>query len=208
MDIRLMHDLLNPSALVKDFGYLGIFITLFLESGIIIGFFLPGDTLLFAAGLLASQHSLNIVAVIIVSVVAAILGNSAGYYTGKKAGPTLFNRPRSVWFSPKRINQAHVFFEKEGAQSLVLARFIPAVRTFVPIIAGVAKMPYRFFLTFNALGGLLWGILVPLLGYSLGRTVHNIDKYLLPIVVVIALISIAPVVWAHRSSKQKSTSLD
>jgi membrane-associated protein len=201
-----MHNLLNPSHLVKDFGYLGVFITLFLESGIIIGFFLPGDTLLFSAGLLASQHVINIVVLIIVSVIAAILGNNAGYYTGKRAGPTLFNRSKSTWFSPKRIEQAHVFFEKEGAQSLVLARFIPAVRTFVPIIAGAAKMPYRFFLTFNALGALLWGISVPLLGYSLGRTVHNIDKYLLPIVVIIALISIAPVFWTHRRNKQKSTS--
>jgi membrane-associated protein len=199
-----MHSLLDPSHLVRTFGYLGIFITLFLESGIIFGFFLPGDTLLFSAGLLASQHTINIEILIIISVIAAILGNNAGYYTGKKAGTTLFNKPKSFWFSPKRVEQAHVFFEKEGAQSLVLARFIPAVRTFVPIIAGVAKMPYRFFLIFNALGALLWGILVPLLGYSLGRTVHNIDKYLLPIVVIIAVISIAPIAWAH--SKRRSHS--
>lgn len=201
-----MHNLLNPTSLVKDFGYLGVFITLFLESGIVIGFFLPGDTLLFTAGLLASQGSLNIVALILVAVAAAILGNSAGYYTGKKTGPALFSRPKSFWFSPKRVTEAHEFFEKEGAQSLILARFIPAVRTFVPIVAGVGKMPYRSFLTFNAIGGLLWGILVPILGYTLGETVHNIDKYILPIVVIIAIISALPMAtqyYKKRSKKEK-----
>lgn len=199
-----MHDLLNPSLLVKDFGYLGIFTALFLESGVIFGFFLPGDSLLFTAGLLASQHTLNIVILIIVSVVAAILGNNAGYYTGKKAGIALFNKPRSFWFSPRRVQEAHAFFEKEGPQSLILARFIPAVRTFVPIVAGVGKMPYRSFLIFNALGGLLWGIILPILGYTLGKTVHSIDKYLLPIVFIIIIISALPVLISYR--KQKSTS--
>ena len=188
---------MNPTSLVQDFGYIGIFITLFLESGIIFGFFLPGDTLLFTAGLLASRHTLDISALIIISVAAAILGNNAGYYTGKKGGPALFNRPKSFWFSPKRVSEAHAFFEKEGAPSLVLARFIPAVRTFVPIAAGIGKMPYRRFLIFNAIGGLLWGIALPLLGFTLGETVHNIDKYILPIVVVLALISLSPVIWAH-----------
>lgn len=192
-----MHNILNPTALVQDFGYLGIFITLFLESGIIFGFFLPGDTLLFTAGLLASQHKLDIAALIIISVAAAILGNNAGYYTGWKGGAALFSRPKSFWFSPRRIAEAHAFFEKEGAPSLVLARFIPAIRTFVPIAAGIGKMPYRPFLVFNAIGGLLWGIVVPLLGFTLGKTVHNIDKYILPIVIVLAIISLSPVVWAH-----------
>lgn len=192
-----MHNILNPTALVQDFGYLGIFITLFLESGIIFGFFLPGDTLLFTAGLLASRSSLDIVVLIIISVAAAILGNNAGYYTGRKGGPALFSRPKSFWFSPKRVAEAHAFFEKEGAPSLILARFIPAIRTFVPIAAGIAKMPYRPFLIFNSIGGLLWGIVLPLLGYSLGKTVHNIDNYILPIVVVLALISLSPVIWAH-----------
>ncbi|HET7529053.1 MAG TPA: VTT domain-containing protein, partial [Candidatus Saccharimonadales bacterium] len=161
-----MHNLFDPAHLVKDFGYAGIFLALFLESGIIFGFFLPGDSLLFTAGLLASQHYLNIAALIVISVAAAILGNSAGYYTGKLFGPALFSRPKSFWFSPKRVQEAHEFFVKEGPQSLILARFIPAVRTFVPIAAGIGRMSYRIFLTFNALGGLLWGILLPLLGYT------------------------------------------
>lgn len=192
-----MHNILNPTSLVQDFGYLGVFITLFLESGIIFGFFLPGDTLLFTAGLLAARHTLDIIALIVISVAAAILGNNAGYYTGKKSGSALFKRPQSFWFSPKRVAEAHAFFEKEGAPSLILARFIPAVRTFVPIAAGIAKMPYRPFLVFNAIGGLLWGITLPMLGFTLGETVPNIDKYILPIVIALALISLSPIIWAH-----------
>ena len=199
-----MSSLLSPDHLVKDFGYLGIFITLFLESGIIFGFFLPGDSLLFTAGLLASQGLLNIVGLVVVSVAAAILGNNAGYYSGKKAGSTLFNKKRSFWFSPQRVEQAHAFFEKEGPQSLILARFIPAIRTFVPIAAGIGKMDYRKFLVFNGLGGLLWGIGVPVLGYSLGKKVPNIDKYLLPIIFVIIILSALPVLVAYFKSRRRN----
>jgi len=192
-----VHNLLDPSALVKDFGYLGIFITLFLESGIPFGFFLPGDSLLFTAGLLASQHYLNIAGIIVISVAAAILGNNAGYYTGKRFGRRLFKNDKSFWFSPKRLDEAGDFFEKEGPLSLVLARFIPAGRTFVPIAAGAAKMRYRTFLLFNALGGLLWGIALPVLGFTLGKTIPNIDKYLLPAIFLIIVLSIIPAAW-HR----------
>jgi len=176
---------------------LGIFITLFLESGIPFGFFLPGDSLLFTAGLLASQHYLNIAGIIVISVAAAILGNNAGYYTGKRFGRRLFKNDKSFWFSPKRLDEAGDFFEKEGPLSLVLARFIPAGRTFVPIAAGAAKMRYRTFLLFNALGGLLWGIALPVLGFTLGKTVPNIDKYLLPAIFLIIVLSIIPAAW-HR----------
>jgi membrane-associated protein len=192
-----MHELLNPGALIKDFGYLGIFTTLFLESGVFFGFFLPGDSLLFTAGLLASQHYLNVVGVILVSVAAAILGNNVGYYTGHKFGLRLFSKPDSFWLSPKRVEEAGKFFEKDGPQSLVLARFIPAGRTFVPIAAGLAKMPYRKFLLFNALGGLLWGVSLPILGYTLGKSVPNIDKYLLPVIGLVIVASALPVV-IHR----------
>ncbi len=199
-----MSSLLSPDHLVKDFGYLSIFITLFLESGIIFGFFLPGDSLLFTAGLLASQGLLNIVGLVVVSVAAAILGNNAGYYTGKKAGPALFNKQKSFLFSPRRISEAHKFFDKEGPQSLILARFIPAVRTFVPIAAGIGKMDYRQFLIFNGLGGLLWGVGVPILGYTLGKKVPNIDKYLLPIIFVIIILSALPVLVAYFKSCRRN----
>ena len=200
-----MSNLLDPNSLVKDFGYLGIFITLFLESGVFFGFFLPGDSLLFTAGLLASQGYLNIIGLIIISVIAAILGNNVGYYTGNKVGPALFSKKKSFLFSPKRVAEAHTFFEKQGPQSLILARFIPALRTFVPIAAGIGKMNYRKFLVFNGLGGLLWGIGVPVLGYTLGKKVPSIDKYLLPIIFVIIILSALPVIIAYFRSK-KSTS--
>jgi membrane-associated protein len=200
-----MHDLLHPVALVKDFGYTGIFIVLFLESGIPFGFFLPGDSLLFTAGLLASQHYLNIVGLIVVSVAAAILGNNAGYVTGKRFGHSLFKNHDSVWFSPKRLDEAHHFFIKEGPQSLVLARFIPAGRTFVPIAAGAAKMDYKKFLLFNAVGGLLWGVGLPTLGYTLGQRVPNIDKYLLPTIFLIIVVSALPAIYHWYKHRKKTT---
>jgi membrane-associated protein len=197
-----VHDLLDPASLVKDFGYTGIFTALFLESGIPFGFFLPGDSLLFTAGLLASQHYLNLEALIAISVAAAVLGNNAGYYTGLRFGRRLFKNEKSFWFSPKRLDEAGEFFEKEGPLSLVLARFIPAGRTFVPIAAGAAKMRYPTFLIFNAAGGLLWGALLPILGFTLGKTIPNIDKYLLPAIAVIIVLSILPAAW-HRYRRIK-----
>lgn len=198
-----MNSLLDPSHLVKTFGYLGIFITIFLESGVVFGFFLPGDSLLFAAGLLASQHYLSVIGVIVAAVAGAILGNNAGYYTGKKAGPSLFTRKNSRLFSTQRVAQAHEFFEQKGGQALVLARFIPAVRTFVPIVAGVGKMDYRHFFKFNALGGLIWGISMPVLGYSLGKTVPSIDRYILPAIFAIVVISALPVLAHYIKSRKR-----
>ncbi len=173
-----------------------------MESGIIFGFFLPGDSLLFTAGLLASQHYLNVIGVIVLAVTGAILGNNAGYYTGKKLGPTLFTRKKSFIFTPKRVEEAHKFFEKEGPQSLILARFIPAVRTFVPIVAGIGEMPYRRFFLFNALGGLFWGISLPLLGYFIGKSVPSIDKYLLPVIAVIIILSALPVIIPYLKKRK------
>jgi membrane-associated protein len=198
-----MQDLLHPAVLVKDFSYWGIFIVLFLESGIPFGFFLPGDSLLFTAGLLASQHYLNLEGLIIISVTAAILGNNAGYFTGKWFGHRLFKNPNSLWFSPKRLEEAHHFFAKEGPLSLVIARFVPAARTFVPIAAGAAKMNYRKFFTFNTVGALLWGVGLPALGYAIGKRVPNIDKYLLPVVALIIVVSAIPAVihWLKRRQR-------
>jgi membrane-associated protein len=199
-----MHSLLDPIYLIRHYGYIGIFVTIFLESGILFGFFLPGDSLLFAAGLLASQHLLSLPVLMLVAISAAILGNTAGYFTGRKLGPTLFTRKNSFIFSQRRVEEAHAFFQKQGPQSLILARFIPAVRCFVPIIAGVGNMEYRAFITYNAVGGLLWGILLPALGYTLGRTVPSIDKYLLPIILVIVCISVLPVLIPYLKIRRKN----
>jgi membrane-associated protein len=197
-----VHELLDPSHLVKTFGYAGIFLVVFLESGIIFGFFLPGDSLLFTAGLLASQGYINIFGVIIVAVAGAILGNNAGYYSGRKWGVGLFSRPDSFFFSKKRIGQAHDFFAEQGGKALILARFIPGVRTLAPIIAGVGKMNYRHFFTFNAFGGLLWGISLPVFGYMLGKKVPSIDKYLLPVIGLIILLSVLPVFYHYLKARR------
>jgi membrane-associated protein len=187
----MMHNLLDPSHLVKNFGYVGIFIAVFLESGVVIGFFLPGDSLLFTAGLLASQGFMDIYGLVLVCVSAAVLGNNVGYYTGRKMGPSLFSRDTKL-FSKKRVSNAHKFFESKGPEALVIARFIPAARTFVPIIAGAVNMEYSKFFKFNAIGALLWGVSLPVLGYSLGKTVPNIDKFLLPIIAGIIILSALP----------------
>lgn len=199
-----MHNLLDPSYLIKTTGYIGVFTIILLESGFVFGFFLPGDSLLFTAGLLASQGYLNIGLLIILSIIGAIIGNTAGFYTGAKLGPKLFKKEKSVLFSPKRVDEAHVFFDKQGPKSLILARFIPAVRTFVPIIAGVAGMKYRTFIIFNAIGGMLWGILLPVLGFTLGRTIPNIDKYLLPIIFIIIFISVLPIGIQYLKARKEN----
>ncbi len=187
-----------------SFAYLFLFGIVFAETGLLVGFFLPGYSLLFTAGLLASQGHINIIELMVISVAGAILGNNAGYFTGNRYGHRLFNNPKSVWFSPKRLEEAHGFFVKEGPQSLVLARFIPAGRTFVPIAAGAAKMDYKRFLLFNAVGGFLWGVGLPLLGYTLGKRIPNIDKYLLPAIAVIIVISAMPAVYHWYKKRQKT----
>ncbi|HET9850023.1 MAG TPA: DedA family protein [Candidatus Saccharimonadales bacterium] len=198
-----MHSLLDPTHLVKTFGWIGIFVIIFLESGFVLGFFLPGDSLLFAAGLLSSQHYFNLFGVMALAAAGAILGNSAGYYTGKRAGPAIFTGRGKGLLSRRHITEAHEFFERQGGKALIFARFIPAVRTFVPIIAGIGNMNYRHFLTYNTAGGLLWAILVPILGWALGKSVHNIDKYILPVIVLIIIASALPAVYHYYKSLRK-----
>lgn len=178
--------------LILSLGYLGVAAVIFAESGLFFGFFFPGDSLLFTAGFLASSGQFGILPLIFLTALAAITGDSVGYWFGKKIGPKIFTRPDSFWFSQRRVGQAHDFFEKNGARSVLIARFIPAVRTFTPIIAGVAGMTYRTFLSYNMVGGLLWGAGIPLLGYFLGRTIPGVDRYLIPIVGLIIVLSLLP----------------
>ncbi|MBY0538899.1 DedA family protein [Patescibacteria group bacterium] len=184
--------LFNLEELIRAAGYVGIAGIIFAESGLFFGFFLPGDSLLFTAGFLASQGLFNIWLLVTLTTIAAIAGDSVGYWFGKKIGPMIFKRPDSFWFSQERVHQAHAFFEKHGAKSIILARFIPAVRTFTPIIAGVAGMHYDTFLKYNIIGGVLWATLLPLLGYYLGTFVPDIDQYIIPIVIAIVVASLIP----------------
>ena len=187
----LMPDL---HSFIQAAGDAGTAAIIFAETGLFIGFFLPGDTLLFTAGILASQGILNITTLVIYVTIAAIAGDSVGYWTGAKAGPLIFTRPDSFWFSAERVKDAERFFEKYGPISIVLARFVPIVRTFVPVVAGVARMRYRTFFAFNVVGGILWTSLIPLAGYYAGNMIPNIDRYILPLVGVVAVASVAPIV--------------
>lgn len=191
-------------AIIKTLGLLGIFLIVFAESGLLIGMFFPGDSLLFTAGLLASFGVISIWALIPVVILAAILGDSTGYWFGDKLGPKIFNREDSLLFSKKHIERAHLFYEKYGAKAIILARFVPVVRTLVPTIAGIGAMEYRKFLRFNIIGGALWSTSLPLLGFFLGKTVPDIDKYLLPIILGIIIFSFVPIVlevWKGRRGK-------
>lgn len=188
----LLH--ISLTQLIESVGYLGIFIMVFCESGIPFGFIFPGDSLLFASGLLASQHYFNISYLVPLIIVAAILGDSAGYWIGKKIGPHIFTKEDSFWFNKKHIRETEAFYTKYGMSAVIFARFVPVVRVFVPIFAGVGRMPYGKFLSYNIIGGISWGAGVTLFGYILGNTVPNAQTYLLPLVVVILITSMIPLV--------------
>ena len=194
---------------LQTIGLIGLLAIVFAESGLLIGFFLPGDSLLFTAGLLSSQGHLAPLPVILVGCfLAAVAGDQVGYAFGARVGPALFRRPDSRIFKQEYVEKARHYFERHGSKTIVLARFVPIVRTFAPILAGVGEMQYRTFVTFNILGGLLWAVGVTTLGYILGESIPDIDKYLLPIIGVIILLSLLPVVFEYRKSRRERTPQD
>jgi len=184
----------DPKSLIEAFGTLGLFAIVFAESGLLIGFFLPGDSLLFTAGLLASKGLLNFPVILVGCFVSAVAGDQVGFLIGRKYGPAIFKRPDSRLFHQKNVERARVYFEKNGPKTVVLARFLPVIRTFTPVVAGVGQMNYRTFVTFNVIGGFLWAVGLTSLGYALGESVPDIDKYLLPMVLVIGAVSFIPVI--------------
>ena len=189
---------------VKAAGLIGIFLVVFAESGLLIGFFLPGDSLLFTAGFLASQGYFGIVPLIILCFLGAIIGDSVGYSFGKRMGRKIFRKEDSLLFHKDHLRKAEVFYERHGGKAIVLSRFMPVVRTFAPIVAGVGKMHYRTFLFYNIAGGALWSLGLTGLGYFLGSAIPNVDRYLLPIVGAIILLSITPPVlhmWRNKCRK-------
>lgn len=171
-------------------GYIILFAILFAESGLLIGFFLPGDSILFPAGFLALTGFFSLPELIIICSIAAILGDSVGYMFGRRVGRRLFLREDSTFFKKKHLEAAEVFYEKHGSKTIVIARFVPIVRTFAPIVAGISDMHYRRFVTFNIVGGILWAGGVSLAGYLFGHLIpaDQIDKYLLPIIVLLVII--------------------
>lgn len=191
--------------IIKTIGYLGVFSIVFAESGLLFGFFLPGDSLLFTAGFLASQGFFNIAILMILCVVGAIAGDSVGYMFGKRVGKKLFEREDSRFFKKKHLLKAHEFYELHGGKTIILARFIPIVRTFAPIVAGSAEMTYRNFLIFNVIGGTLWAVGLTAMGFALGHVIPEPDKYLLPIIALIIVVSIAPAAihaWRDEETRE------
>ena len=189
-------NILEPRQLVESLGFWGghlaIWAIIFAESGLLIGFFLPGGSLLFAAGFLASQGFLNIYALIVGCFICAVLGDNVGYATGKRFGYKLFSKEDSLFFHKKNIVKAQKFYDQHGKKTIVLARFLPVVRTFAPIVAGIAKMNYATFFKYNLIGGLVWTTGLSLLGFVLGNIIPDVDKYLIPITLVIVVISVIP----------------
>ena len=212
-----LHFLLNPSILLQQWVtilgtvvYIVIFGIIFAESGLLVGFFLPGDSLLFTAGFLASakipnssQTYLNLWILIAIVFVGAVTGDSVGFTFGFRVGRKLFQRKNSRFFNKENLLRAQNFYERHGTKTIVLARFIPVIRTFAPIVAGIGKMNYGTFIVFNVIGGALWSAAVPLAGYYLGTVVPNIDKYLLPIIILIIIVSAIPVIRNFLRSRKK-----
>ncbi len=185
---------LDPRFLIETFGYLGLFAIVFAESGLFFGFFLPGDSLLLTAGLFAYKGLLNIWWLLPLLFVAAVFGDNVGYWFGRRAGPPLFKREESLLFKRKNLLAARAFYEKHGGKTIMLARFMPFIRTFAPIVAGAVEMDYRRFMLFNLLGGLFWAIGVTLAGFFLGGIFPPdvLDRYFVFIVLVVIVLSVMP----------------
>ena len=189
-------------SLVQFIGYPGIFGMIFAESGLLFGVFFPGASLLFASGVLAAADVFNIWILVPGVIVAAVLGDSVGYWFGTKVGPKLFSRPDSRFFRQEYLGRTKIFFEKYGTRTIVVARFIPIVRTFAPILAGVGAMRYSTFLFYNVIGALFWAGGITLLGYFLGRSVPDAEKFILPLVLVIVGFTLIPLAthwWQNRN---------
>lgn len=191
------------TSLIKTVGYLGVAGIVFAESGLLIGFFLPGDSLLFTAGFLASAGYLDIWPLLILTFIAAVVGDNVGYSMGKRFGPKIFKREDSLFFHKEHIARSQKFFEQHGGKTIILARFLPVVRTFAPIVAGVGNMHYRTFLFYNIIGGLLWSVGLTLLGFYLGKVIPDIDKYLLPIIIGIVVLSVLPTAFHLIKNRKK-----
>lgn len=195
--------LLHPDILIEAVGLLGLFAIIFAETGFLFGVFFPGDSLLFTAGLFSAIGKIDLLTLILGSIFFAILGDSVGYYTGKKFGPNLFKKEDSVFFKKSYLEKAKEYFNKYGGVAIVLARFVPGVRTITPILAGSVSMNYKNFLFFNISGGIVWVLSMALLGYFLGSRIENIDSYILPIALAIIVLSLIPTVIGILKAKNR-----
>lgn len=195
-------------AIVQSVGYFGLFAIIFAESGLIIGSFFPGDSLLFMSGVLSSQGFLSFPIISAGVFIAAVLGNSVGYFTGQFLGPRIFKKEDSFFFHKKHLERTKNFYHDHGPKTIIIARFIPIVRTLAPILAGIGKMPYQTFIVYNIIGAALWSIGLVGLGYILGNTIPNIDRYIIPIVILIIVASLLPTAREYYKGKRKHLTSD
>jgi membrane-associated protein len=205
--IDLFHRLRDLRGLVQWAGYVGLTAIIFSETGLLVGFFLPGDSLLVTAGLLASQpgFGLNVYLLGLILSIAAIVGDSVGYSIGRATGPRIFTRENSLLFNRKHLERAHAFYERHGGKTIILARFMPIVRTFAPVVAGVAEMEYRSFVAYNVIGGLAWVWSMLFIGYFLGRWIPGIDKHIEKVILVVIFLSILPGIVSWIRERRRSS---
>lgn len=201
--IALLPQLPSLEEIVVWGGYIGLFVIIFAETGLLIGFFLPGDSLLVTAGLFAARGQLDIVLLNILLIIAAVSGDAVGYTIGLRAGRSLFNRPQSKWFRKDHLMKTHAFYEKYGGITIVMARFMPFARTFAPVVAGVAGMTYRRFALFNTAGGIGWILSMTLLGYFLGVAFPGVVKHIELVIVAIVFLSILPLIIKYIQHKRR-----
>jgi membrane-associated protein len=205
--VQLIHDLIallrDPGPIIQWGGYPALALIIFLETGAMVAF-LPGDSLLFVAGVYAANGHLNIAVLVALLSVMAILGDATSYTIGSRVGPKIFNRPRSRFFKPEHVQAAHAFYERHGGKAIVIARFVPLVRTFVPVIAGVAGMRYRDFAVFNIAGGLSWVISMTVGGYFLGSLFPDLGRHIEKVIIVIVVLSVLPMVVEYIKAKRRA----
>jgi membrane-associated protein len=204
----LISRLRDLPALIQWAGYVGLTAIIFVETGLFFGFFLPGDSLLVTAGLLASQgFSLDVYLLGLLLNIAAIVGDNTNYWIGRYMGPKVFTREDSLFFRRRHVERAHEFYEKHGPKTIVLARFMPIIRTFAPLVAGVARMSYKTFVTYSVLGGTVWIWSMLFIGYFLGRLVPGIDKHIEKVILVVIFLSILPgiISWLKERKAGRAT---
>ena len=192
-------------ALVQWAGYVGLTLIIFAETGLLVGFFLPGDSLLVTAGLLAADPAfgLNVWLLGLILTIAALVGDTVGYHVGKATGPRIFTRENSLFFHKDHLLKAQAFYEKHGGKTIIIARFMPIVRTFAPVVAGVARMRYASFLAYNVVGGVLWIWSMLITGYVLAKTVPGVAKHVEKVILVVVFLSILPGIiawWRNRAA--------
>ena len=198
---NLFHTIYNVPELIRIVGQFGLPLIIFAETGLLVGFFLPGDSLLITAGLFAARGDLSLPLLIVTLIPAAILGNATGYQIGKRTGKALYSRPDSLLFRREHLRMTHEYYERHGGKTIIIAQFAPILRTFAPVVAGVAEMGYRRFASYNVVGAILWITSMTLTGYLLGNIIPGIDKRIDVLVMVVIAVSLLPAAIAFLRSR-------